>query len=86
MLKLFSEKKRWGLVFAQDRYGQVRKRYEIGVHRSRADGSTISVSYPANKPGGRQYLTLNTEELILAIMHATNTDEQLQERWKKLNG
>lgn len=85
MLKLFSGKKRWGIIIPVDKRGGLRKNYEIGVHRSRADGSTISLSYPSNKPGGRQYLTIPTEELMLAIMHATNTDEQLEERWKELN-
>lgn len=75
MLKLFSEKKRWAVIKGVG----VNKSIELKISRSRQDGSTISVGLPPTF-GGTKWLTIDTSELMLAVMHVTHTEEQLREK------
>jgi len=81
MLKVFSGKKRWAVIKPHRYYAGEKVSTsggEIIMSRSRADGSTIGMKI------GFLWYTVETEELMLAVMHCTHTDEQLQEL-KRLN-
>jgi len=75
MLKLFNNKKRW-VVLKPIGAGQST---EIKISRSRKDGSTIGFSAIGFGGGMKQrWVTIDTQELLMAIMYVTHTEEELE--------
>lgn len=83
MLKLFNNKKRWALIKPIGA-GQST---ELKISRSRKDGTTIGLSAVGFGGSGwgakHRWVTINTEDLLMAIMYVTHTEEELE---AKLNG
>lgn len=72
MLKLFDEKKRWGVVYDR-RWG---KSKTLAISRNTADGKSVSIRWLG---GNTNWGTFDVEEILLAIAHATMSPEKYKE-------
>lgn len=72
MIKLFDKKKRWALVTDRKH-----KNKELFVSRNTKDGKSISLRQNVL---GSKWMIVDTEELMLALLYVTNTDQELRER------